>query len=331
MKKIYIVLIALLLMNGAIGQQKKPCVPCLPEGITFTTQSQIDSFQINYPNCTQIEGDVTIAGSDITNLNGLIALNAVGGSLSFGDIVIGFLGHYYAVGNSALTCLTGLDGLTSIGGNLYIYENDTLASLTGLDNLTFIGGNLVIGIIYWIGYVSGNKNLTDLSSLSNLTSIGGGLQIFYNTSLTSLTGLDNIDAGSITDLYIFENYFLSTCEIQSICDYLINPNGVAYIHNNASGCNTLYDVQNACEGIGVEFITSESALSFYPNPASTNITISTPAKGSLSILNLNGQQVITRQITEPKTQFNISALPSGVYVVKLVGEKGVQVGKIIKE
>ena len=50
--------------------------PCLPEGITFTTQAQIDSFQINYPNCNEIEGDVEIIGDDITNLNGLNVLTA---------------------------------------------------------------------------------------------------------------------------------------------------------------------------------------------------------------------------------------------------------------
>jgi len=42
---------------------------CLPEGITFTTQAQIDSFPINYPGCTEIEGDVGIVGDDIYNLN----------------------------------------------------------------------------------------------------------------------------------------------------------------------------------------------------------------------------------------------------------------------
>jgi len=45
---------------------------CLPEGITFTTQAQIDSFQINYPGCTKIEGNVNIKNSGgwvfITNL-----------------------------------------------------------------------------------------------------------------------------------------------------------------------------------------------------------------------------------------------------------------------
>jgi len=55
--------------------------PCLPQGITFNTQEQIDNFQINYPNCTEIEGDMIIEGDDITNLDGLNVLTAVGGFL----------------------------------------------------------------------------------------------------------------------------------------------------------------------------------------------------------------------------------------------------------
>ena len=35
-------------------------VPCLPQGIIFTIQAQIDSFQVNYPGCTEIEGYVEI-------------------------------------------------------------------------------------------------------------------------------------------------------------------------------------------------------------------------------------------------------------------------------
>lgn len=41
---------------------------CYPDGITFSTQNQIDSFLINHPNCTKIGGKVTISGSDITSL-----------------------------------------------------------------------------------------------------------------------------------------------------------------------------------------------------------------------------------------------------------------------
>ena len=55
--------------------------PCLPEGITFTTQAQIDNFQVNNPNCTEIEGDVLIEVNDITNLDGLDVIIAVSGNL----------------------------------------------------------------------------------------------------------------------------------------------------------------------------------------------------------------------------------------------------------
>jgi hypothetical protein len=72
---------------------------CLPDGITFTTQEQIDNFPTNYSNCKKIEGDVEINGDDITNLNGLSVLTSIGGYLSIGD--------YYS-GNPVLTSLTGL-------------------------------------------------------------------------------------------------------------------------------------------------------------------------------------------------------------------------------
>ena len=102
MKKIITLLIPLhawLLIFHAEAQS------CLPEGITFTTQEHIDSFQVNYPGCNAIEGDVQIT-YNITNLNGLSVLTSIGGDLAI----------YY----NGLTNLTGLEGLTSIGGGLEI-------------------------------------------------------------------------------------------------------------------------------------------------------------------------------------------------------------------
>lgn len=87
---------------------------CLPEGITFTTQAQIDNFQANFPGCTELEVDVHIfsyffQNDKITNLNGLDELNSIGS-----DLII--------LSNYSLNNLTGLEGLTSIGGDLTIGE-----------------------------------------------------------------------------------------------------------------------------------------------------------------------------------------------------------------
>jgi hypothetical protein len=222
----------------------------------------------------------------------------------------------------ALTNLTGLEGLNNINGDLWIQGNTTLTSLTGLDNLTSIGRYLDIEY---------NNALTNLTGLDNLTSIGEYLYIYSNSALTSLTGLDNIDAGSLSGLYIGQNSNLSTCAIQSICDYLKSPSGTIYISENATGCNSPEEVDSACAYLTIGRVNLQDALTLYPNPASTEITIETPATGQLSILNLNGQPLITSQVKEAKTVVDISTLPSGIYVVKVVGEKGVQLGKFIKQ
>ncbi|MFH1160953.1 MAG: T9SS type A sorting domain-containing protein [bacterium] len=268
-----------------IAQNDHLCVPCLPQGITFTTQSLIDSFPINYPNCTTIEGEVFITGTDVTDLNGLSVL-------------------------------------TYIGGSLTIYENNSLTSLTGLENLTSIGSYL------WISF---NYSLTSLTALDSLTSIGGYIAIDYNNALTSLTGLGNIDASSITNLQFHNNNSLSTCAVQSICDYLANPTGTIEIHDNAIGCNSVEEVKDSCAAIGIESLTPESSVTIYPNPASTDITISIPTTGSLSILNLNGQEILQQEITEPTTTVDVSGLKSGVYFVRVKGDKNVSVGKFVKQ
>ena len=97
--------------------------PCLPQGITFINQEQIDNFQTLFPNCTEIEGDVIISGEDITNLDGLSVLTAIGGFL-------------WLCNNAILTDVAGLQTITSIGGALWIYDNNMLESIEGLVNIT---------------------------------------------------------------------------------------------------------------------------------------------------------------------------------------------------
>ena len=84
-------------MFGSLVSSSVMARPC-PGSLYINSQTQIDSFQIIYPNCTEIKGDVWIHGDDITNLS-------------------------------------GLNVLTSIGGNIQIFSNNALTSLSGLDNI----------------------------------------------------------------------------------------------------------------------------------------------------------------------------------------------------
>jgi hypothetical protein len=80
MKKMILTVIAAAISYNIVYTQ-----PCLPEGITFSTQEQIDNFQTNYLGCTEIEGYVAIHGNDITSLNGLNVVISIGGILHVQD------------------------------------------------------------------------------------------------------------------------------------------------------------------------------------------------------------------------------------------------------
>jgi hypothetical protein len=78
----------------------------------------------------------------------------------------------------------------------------------------------------------------------------------------------------------------------------------------------------------------QSKFSLYPNPATDKITVEIAegqAPPQLSMMNLNGEEVLTLSLIKPKTQIDISNLPSGVYFVRVTNDKTVEVGKIIKE
>ena len=146
--------LSIILALSSFALSAQSACTCLPEGITFSTQADINNFTTNYPGCVKIEGDVLISGQYITNLNGLSVLTSIGGELFIGDDW---------PGSSSLTSLAGLENLTSIGGNLHLYRNYALTNLSGLENLNSIGGDLVIHI----------NILTSISGLENVSSIGG--------------------------------------------------------------------------------------------------------------------------------------------------------------
>ncbi len=412
--------------------------PCLPDGIEFTSQEQIDNFQTDYPDCDEIQGDVGIYGYDINNLNGLNLLNSIGGNLNIGNyaynnvsltdftgldnltIIGGDLniidndallnliglkaltsiggmlkinenyaltnltgltnlisigndldvsghksltsltglenldsieGYIYITGNSSLINLSGLDSLISIGESLNIFSNGILTDLTGLNNLINIGWDLNIQHNASLTSLSGldnlttigdfitihdNLNLTNLSVLNNLISVGSFLAIIKNYSLNDLTGLDNIDAGSISDLYIYNNYSLATCEVQSVCNYLLNPTGTVEIYGNASGCNSPEEVKEACL-VSVNEPFSLTNVSVFPNPF-TNYTaikynLTNPQRVALTIFNHLGKQVdLIRQhqlAGKQSLTWQPQGLPPGMYYFTLQAGDQVSTGKMV--
>lgn len=292
---------------------------CLPEGIVFSSQSEIDEFKSNYPNCIEIEGDVLIEGDDITNLTGLDSIYFIQGNLE--------IAH-----NPLLKNLTGLNNLNFIGENLEIWGNDSLINLIGLnglisvDNTFKISGNLQLmnlsGIESLISIgedveIAYDENLINLQGLSNLTSIWGDLRIVGNFKLTSIEGITNINSETIKGLYIYENSSLQNCDVESICNYLTSPNGIIEINNNLENCNSKEEVYGLC----TEWIYSHSDHSnflIYPNPATKKINISNKLNikiEEIRIINSLGQLVLTQKRNIDIV--DISNIKEGLYILEL--------------
>jgi hypothetical protein len=130
-----------------------------------------------------------------------------------------------------------------------------------------------------------------------------------------LKGLDNIDTASIMQLHIAANSSLTSCSVRSICDYIAAPDAYISINDNAPGCNSREEVETACEvGIGESAVSSQqSAVSIFPNPSSTQITIETQEispEFQISIFNFHGQEIMQQQITGPIAAIDISSMGS---------------------
>jgi len=300
---------------------------CLPWGVyEFPNQAAIDSFPYHYQNCTELFGNIYIEADDITNLDGLIGLEAIKGNLS--------IRPSYPDGTMEIQNLNGLANLKYVEGNLGIGNNLVLEDLSGLNNLKEVGRSLSIG---------NNKELIDLQGLDSLEEVGltliiasnpklenlAGIEslistkyilVRHNLELENLTGLQNIDHVEVQDVDIYENPKLVSCDVEFMCEVLGLTPEIVSVYDNQTGCNSVEQVQDSCIA-GVELIDKSGTLYLYPNPASRQVFISgldPDVAYRLGIYNYLGQLMLQQQDIDPVV--NIEKLDPGVYIIELQSE-----------
>jgi len=252
MKKFCIILIALFLAGRSSAQS------CLPEGVTFTTQTQIDSFMVNYPGCVEIAGNVTIkGGNSINNLNGLSVLTSVGGNFTISW-------------NYLMTGLTGLNNLKSIGGDLNIFGNTFLTSLTALDS---IDAGPIVNL-----RVVGNDTLSTCAIKSicdYLASPNGTIEI--HTNAASCNSPEEVDSACVYLLYretypepaevIYPNPASTTITISTPTTpdknsflTIFSIDGQKLIQRQITGQQMVVDVSGLSQGIYFIRITNDRTM-----------------------------------------------------------------------
>jgi len=162
--------------------------------ITFSTQYDLDTFGLNYPNCTTIRS-LNLRGSitdPITDLSALNNIDTLESTLSIKE-------------QSALNSLVGLDNLMSCG-NFIIEDNAVLENLNGLESLQSIGtlqikncpelsntlGLQNLRVSYGRFEIENNATLSEIGSFPLLDTIQFNLIIESNPVLTEIVGFNSL-------------------------------------------------------------------------------------------------------------------------------------------
>lgn len=102
--------------------------------------------------------------------------------------------------------------------------------------------------------------------------------------------------------------------------------------NASGGTNTVTKTDYISIGV-VGISTLESAVSVYPNPTRDNLYISNPAneKLEITILSTLGKPVKWMQANQGVTSVDLSDLPKGIYMVKMLNKttKKTQMKKVV--
>ncbi|MCO6488329.1 MAG: T9SS type A sorting domain-containing protein [Phaeodactylibacter sp.] len=189
---------------------------CPPGDVLLNGQLEVDNFLAEYPNCTEIQGNLEVRnalGDDVNSLMPLANIRKVGGNFSListygslaplnidsilGDFNLGgfsddlsgydklkYIGGSLTVNADNYTDLRGLENIDTLYGNLAIRNANALRSLEGLDNLRWVGGD------FWI---TDNESLPDLQGLAALRVIRGDVVVRENDVLASFEGLSQLE------------------------------------------------------------------------------------------------------------------------------------------
>lgn len=75
----------------------------------------------------------------------------------------------------------------------------------------------------------------------------------------------------------------------------------------------------------------EETITIHPNPATTTLNIELPQSCTAELRNIKGILIETKQLQDKATQWNIEALPPGVYMLTFRNKDFVITRKFVKK
>ena len=240
---------------------------------------------------------------------------------------------YLTMNSSGIIDLTGLEFFINLT-ELYVGNNSLInlpiSTLTQLSILLVSNCNL------------SSLNLTDLISLSILYCSGNHLQyidlsgnpslvklICRNNNLTNI----NIKNGINHDFSVLganDCWKIGNPSLTTIC---ADASEVASVQSFLDGCGSAQTI-NITSNCGLNNQEFSNDVTVYPNPFKDKLTIDTTQLldeyNSIEIYNALGSLVYNNSILIPINEIDLSYLPNGIYILRLLGDSKKTSVKLIK-
>jgi photosystem II stability/assembly factor-like uncharacterized protein len=213
--------------------------------------------------------------------------------------------------------------LSTNNGSSWTAVNTGLTG-TWITALAISGPNIFAGTYYDGVFLSTNNG-------SNWTAVNTGLTDTI-VNVLAISG-SNIFAGTVDGVFLSSNNGSNWAAMNTgLRDTNVTALAISgdTLFAGTAGAGVWKQFLSVLTGIK-EINNNESSIAVYPNPAINNLTIESPQKAVIEITNIQGQLIKTIVASSCKTNVDVSALPSGVYVVEVKTEKGIAVKKFIKE
>jgi len=286
---------------------------------------------------TSANGNYTLTGT-----NADLCFDLGSGTLFATNANVTFNGLNTKGVTTPVGCYLSADGVTiTLIGDNYLEGNDCTFVISPSVNVCTItssaGGKLTAKGANGIYYASSPANLIIIGNAN--VSVGGTSDVFFNPNGTAghiqmsdaakFTIANNTNAASTQK---FEKYVpASTYEWKLTNATTTNPLTDAIISVTvAAGQSGTVERATATSVENIEL----QNLKIYPNPVKDELIISSENRiENIETCDLAGRTVEVLRATplqEGNTTINVSALPQGVYLVKVYTDKGIITKKVVK-
>ncbi|MCX6352966.1 MAG: T9SS type A sorting domain-containing protein [Bacteroidetes bacterium] len=219
-----------------------------------------------------------------------------------------------------------------------------LSNVTGLKGGEFKPTGFTVQVNFGTGFVNFNRVKIKYDWRGNM--LDSTVELYDLTSSTwgfSEQNRHRYDTFGNNILFVGEAYFTSQWEIQTgtkdsitydkdgnyLEEYLFHYNNAFSKWDTSIRKVYFYTPLNAIQPI----TGGEMAYQIYPNPAKNILTIRNENRTSnahFTLVNMSGQIILSGKI-KGETKANISQLNKGIYLLKIMDERGVKVTKLVKE